>query len=141
MSIRIEHVGLWARDIESVAAFYSRYFGVRVGPLYQNPRKGFTSRFLTFDSGARLEIMTRVDVHERSPAEQLGLAHFSIAIGDEARVDELAARFIADGLVPESGPRRTGDGYYECVVRDPEGNRVEIAADCVATRSGLDAVS
>jgi lactoylglutathione lyase len=128
MSIRIEHVGLWVRDIESVAAFYCRYFGARVGPLYQNPRKGFSSRFLTFDSGARLEIMTRADVHERTPAEQLGLAHVAITIGDEAGVDALAARFIADGLSPDSGPRRTGDGYYECVVRDPEGNRVEIAA-------------
>jgi lactoylglutathione lyase len=128
MSIRVEHVGLWVRDIDSVAAFYSRYFGARVGPLYQNPRKGFTSRFLSFDSGARLEIMCRVDVQERAPAEQLGLAHVAITIGDEACVDSLAARFIADGLSPESGPRRTGDGYYECVVCDPEGNRVEFVA-------------
>jgi lactoylglutathione lyase len=52
----------------------------------------------------------------------------ALAVGDEASVDALAARFVADGLTPDSGPRRTGDGYYECVVRDPEGNRVEIAA-------------
>ena len=116
--MRIEHVGVWVRDIDLVAAFYAKYFGARVGTLYQNPRKGFESRFLAFDSGARLEIMRRGDVNERALAEQLGLAH----------VDALAARFIADGLAPESGPRRTGDGYYECVVRDPEGNRVEIAA-------------
>jgi lactoylglutathione lyase len=129
MNIRIEHVGIWVRDIDVVAAFYVRYFAARVGPLYRNPGKGFASRFLTFDSGARLEIMTRVDVQERAPAEQLGLAHVAITIGNEARVDALAARYIADGLMPESGPRRTGDGYYECVIRDPEGNRVEIAAD------------
>src|SRR5204863_15293 len=82
MSIHIEHVGLWVRDIDSVAAFYRRYIGARVGSLYQNPRKGFSSRFLTFDSGARLEIMTRADVHERPSAEQLGLAHVAITIGD-----------------------------------------------------------
>lgn len=126
--MRIEHVGIWVRDIDVVAAFYTKYFGARVGALYQNPRKGFESRFLEFDSGARLELMTRSDVSQRPAAELLGLAHVALTVGDEARVDALAARFIADGLPPDSGPRRTGDGYYECVVRDPEGNRVEIAA-------------
>jgi lactoylglutathione lyase len=126
--VRIELVGVWVRDLDVVAAFYAKYFDANVGALYQNPRKGFESRFLTFDSGARLEIMKRGDVNERATAEQLGLAHIALAVGDESRVDALAARFIAAGIPPESGPRRTGDGYYECVVRDPEGNRVEIAA-------------
>jgi len=128
VNVRIEHVGVWVRDIDAVAAFYAKYFDAKVGALYQNPRKGFESRFLTFDSGARLEIMTRGDVNARVSAEQLGLAHVALTVGDETCVDALAARFIAAGLPPESGPRRTGDGYYECVVRDPEGNRVEIAA-------------
>ena len=128
MAVRIEHIGVWVSDIDAVTAFYANYFGARVGELYRNPRKGFESRFLTFESGARLEIMTRADVSQRAGAEQLGLAHVALTVGDEARVDALAARFAADGAPPESGPRRTGDGYYECVVRDPEGNRVEIAA-------------
>ncbi|HEY6125206.1 MAG TPA: VOC family protein [Steroidobacteraceae bacterium] len=128
MTARLEHVGLWVSDIDTVAAFYAKYFGAQPGELYRNPRKGFESRFLTFDGGARLEVMTRVDVTGRAPAEQLGLAHVALCIGDEAAVDALAARFRADGIEPDSGPRRTGDGYYECVVRDPEGNRVEIAA-------------
>lgn len=128
MSVRIEHVGVWVADLEAVAAFYTRYFGARVGELYENPRKGFRSRFLTFDTGARLEIMTRDNVTERAATELLGIAHVAISVGDEATVDALAARFVADGVTPDSGPRRTGDGYYECVVRDPEGNRVEIAA-------------
>ena len=128
MTVRIEHIGLWVRDLDAVAAFYQKYFAARVGALYQNPRKGFASRFLEFGAGARLEIMTRTDVSERSGAELLGLAHVAIAIGAESAVDALAARFRQEGIVVDSGPRRTGDGYYECVVRDPEGNRVEIAA-------------
>ena len=128
MAVRIDHVGLWVSDIDTVAAFYAKYFDASVGERYRNPRKGFESRFLAFDSGTRLEIMTRRDVNQRANAELLGLAHVALTVGDEARVDALAARFIADGMQPESGPRRTGDGYYECVVRDPEGNRVEIAA-------------
>jgi lactoylglutathione lyase len=128
MKVRIEHIGVWVADLDTVAAFYAKYFGARVGELYENPRKGFRSRFLTFDSGARLEIMTRHDVNERASTELLGIAHVALSVGDEATVDALAARFIADGVTPDSGPRRTGDGYYECVVRDPEGNRVEIAA-------------
>jgi lactoylglutathione lyase len=126
--MRIEHVGLWVRDIDTVAAFYAKYFGARIGALYRNPRKGFESRFLELGSGARLELMKRSDVNTRAVDEQLGLAHVALVVGDEAGVDALAARFIADGLPPDSGPRRTGDGYYECVVRDPEGNRVELAA-------------
>jgi len=129
MSVRLEHVGVWVFDIDRVAAFYAKYLGAQVGELYRNPRKGFESRFLKFGGGARLELMTRQDVNQRAANELLGLAHVAISIGDEAAVDALAARLRADGVMPDSGPRRTGDGYYECVVRDPEDNRVEITAE------------
>lgn len=125
---RIEHVGLWVSDIDAVTAFYAKFFAARIGELYQNPRKGFESRFLEFGSGARLEVMKRAGVEPRGAAELLGLAHVAIAVGDDAAVEALAARLRAEGCQIDSGPRRTGDGYYECVVRDPEGNRVEIAA-------------
>jgi lactoylglutathione lyase len=129
VSARIEHVGVWVRDLDAIAAFYVKYFGAVSGARYENPRKGFASRFLDFGAGARLEIMTRADVSESpSSAEKLGLAHVAIVIGAEADVDALAARLRADGYTILDGPRRTGDGYYECVARDPEGNRVEIAA-------------
>jgi lactoylglutathione lyase len=127
--MRIEHVGLWVRDLDGVAAFYSKYFGARVGNLYENPRKGFRSKFLTLGEGARLELMTRTDVTETARDQTLGLAHVAIVAGDAAAVDALAERLRADGHEILDGPRRTGDGYYECVVRDPEGNRVEIAAE------------
>jgi lactoylglutathione lyase len=129
MAVRIEHVGLWVADIDRVAAFYAKYLGAQVGELYRNPRKGFESRFLSFGGGARLELMTRHDVTQRAAVEQRGLAHVALCIGNEAAVDALAARLQADGVAPDSGPRRTGDGYYECVVKDPEGNRVEITAE------------
>lgn len=128
MNMRIEHVAMWVRDIDRVAGFYARYFGARIGELYRNERKGFESRFLEFASGARLEIMRRVDVAEGSAAERLGFAHIAITVGGEADVDAFAARIAADGLDVAGAPRRTGDGYYECVVLDPEGNRVEVMA-------------
>jgi lactoylglutathione lyase len=132
--MRIEHVGLWVRDLDGAVAFYSRYFGASAGGLYENPRKGFRSRFLTLGEGARLELMTRTDVTEAAKERTLGLAHVAIVVGDEAAVDALAARLRADGHEILDGPRRTGDGYYECVVRDPEGNRVEIAAESPPAR-------
>lgn len=128
MNARIEHVALWVRDLDRVTDFYARWFGARAGDRYENPRKGFASRFLEFSGGARLEVMTRTDVGTRAATEQLGLAHIAIVVGDEAAVDALAARFTGAGVPVLDGPRRTGDGYYECVVGDPEGNRVEIAA-------------
>lgn len=128
MSVELEHVGLWVRDLDAVAAFYVRWFGARVGPRYENPRKGFASHFLEFDGGARLEIMSRIDVTAHDDVEKLGFAHVALAIGNDTAVDAIAQRFRDAGIAVDSGPRRTGDGYYECVVRDPEGNRVEIAA-------------
>lgn len=125
---RLDHVGVWVRDLDALAAFYSHYFGACVGELYENPRKGFRSRFLTIGDGARLELMTRTDVTEPARSELLGLSHVALVVGDERAVDALAARLREDGHAILDGPRRTGDGYYECVVRDPEGNRVEMVA-------------
>jgi lactoylglutathione lyase len=125
---RLEHVALWVRDVDRVAAFYASYFDARIGERYENPRKGFQSRFLAFASGARLEVMARTDIASRGAGESLGFAHVAIAIGDEAAVDALAVRCKAEGVPVLDGPRRTGDGYYECVVLDPEGNRVEVTA-------------
>jgi len=128
MKARIEHVALWVRDIERVTEFYAKFFGARIGARYENARKGFASRFVQLGEGARLEIMARTGVSARSAGEQLGFAHVAIAVGNESEVDALAARFVAEGVAVLDGPRRTGDGYYECVVQDPEGNRVEVAA-------------
>jgi lactoylglutathione lyase len=102
-----------------------------VGAKYVNEKKGFQSRFLTFETGARLELMhsAHMDPPPQMAAQQgLGLSHFAIAVGSQEGVDVLADRLRTDGFEIVDGPRRTGDGYYEAVVLDPDGNRIEIAS-------------
>lgn len=129
--MHVEHIALWSRDIERLAAFYAKYFGAAVGAKYVNEKKGFQSRFLTFETGARLELMhsANMDPPPQMAAQQgLGLSHFAIAVGSQEGVDVLADRLRTDGFEIVDGPRRTGDGYYEAVVLDPDGNRIEIAS-------------
>lgn len=128
---RIDHVALWVRDLDAVCAFYAVHFGAQVGTLYENPAKGFRSRFLTFGSGARIEAMatTQFAPLAREPgAQAMGWTHLAIALGSEQAVDELTERLKSGGVPVLDGPRRTGDGYYESVVLDPEGNRIELTA-------------
>jgi lactoylglutathione lyase len=128
---RIHHVALWAADIDRICAFYQRTFGAQVGPLYENRAKGFRSRFVTFGAGAGLEIMSSsaLSPASKEPGTQgMGYAHIAISLGSEAAVAEVTNRLRIQGVAVVDGPRRTGDGYYESVVLDPEGNRVEITA-------------
>jgi Lactoylglutathione lyase and related lyases len=127
----VEHVAIWTDDLERLAEFYAHYFGARVGEPYHNPAKGFASRFLEFGQGARLELMsTTASLAPAVPrgSQRLGLIHFALVVGDESAVDALTARLRADGHEVLDGPRRTGDGYYESVVLDPDGNRLELTA-------------
>jgi lactoylglutathione lyase len=129
MPVRIEHVALWTLDLERLAAFYETYFGARVGAPYVNAAKGFESRFLSFETGARLEIMrssTLAPVRHEPGVQRMGLTHLALSLGSEACVDELTARLRGDGYPVLDGPRLTGDGYYESVVLDPDGNRLEL---------------
>lgn len=124
--MKIEHIAIWAKDIEKVCEFYRKYFGGVVHPIYHNPIKQFTSRFVTFDDGARLEIMHRPDIETSAPSEHLGYAHLSFSVGSKEEVDSLTQQLSGEGIQVVGQPRTTGDGYYESVVLDPEGNRVEI---------------
>lgn len=129
--MRIEHIALWTPDLERLSSFYRDYFRAAVGPRYANPAKGFESRFLTFDGGARLEIMRSTllsPIQSEPGAQRMGLTHLAIAVGSEPAVDELTGRLRQNGYPVVDGPRRTGDGYYESVVLDPDGNRIEITA-------------
>jgi len=127
--VLIEHIALWTEDIERLANFYAEYFGASVGSKYVNSSKGFESQFLIFQSGARLELMktsTLRPVAYEPGAQRMGMTHLALSLGSESRVDELTARLRAAGFSVEEGPRRTGDGYYESVILDPDGNRLEL---------------
>ena len=159
--MKIEHVAIWVKDIDKVCEFYRKYFGGEVQPLYHNPTKQFTSRFITFEDGARLEIMHHPDInvetsieamfhvkrpiasvatgssltgmteHEdvglwRSHSPNIGFAHLAFSVGSKEKVDQLTQQMSNDGITIAGQPRTTGDGYYESVVLDPEGNRIEI---------------
>lgn len=126
---RIEHVAMWVTDLDAMCAFYAEAFDAAVGPLYENARHGFASRFVTLASGARLEFMTSGELHpvrHEPGAQRMGLTHVALALGSVAAVDELTARLGERGVPVLDGPRWTGDGYYESVVLDPEGNRLEL---------------
>ena len=128
---RIEHIALWVDNLDALSAFYARAFGAPIGQRYVNASKGFESCFLTFESGARIELMTtsRLSPTRHPPGTQrMGLTHLAISLGSEKAVDELTARLRSEGIAVLDGPRRTGDGYHESVVLDPEGNRIEITA-------------
>ena len=129
MKISIEHVALWVLDLERIKDFYVTCFGAVAGEKYINAGRSFESYFLTFASGgARLEIMTIPGLSRSVLDSRMGLSHVAFALGSEGAVDSLTARLLADGHTVLDGPRRTGDGYYESVVLDPEGNRIELTA-------------
>ena len=127
--MRIEHVAVWCKDLEAMKVFYERYFNATSNDKYINEKKGFSSYFLSFDSGARLELMqmgaipeSKNDVYQQFT----GLIHLAISVGSIETVDELTSQLQSDGYEVLDGPRTTGDGYYESAVLDPEGNRLEI---------------
>jgi len=191
--MKIEHIAIWVKDIDRVCKFYRKYFGGVVHPIYHNSAKQFTSRFITFDDGARLEVMHRPDIDvernvgtvtslqsdiHRSANEKmraffrfltsavfhvkqlqteeaagnsftdisevqqvgsegantiakpdtqhLGFTHLSFSVGSKEEVDRLTQQMSSEGIPVVGQPRTTGDGYYESVVLDPEGNRIEI---------------
>lgn len=129
--MHIEHVAIWTRDLERLRVFYETYFDARSGQKYVNEGKQFASYFLSFSSGARLELMSMPDIPEtRNDVLQqfTGIIHVAFSTGSEEQVDRLTRRLVDDGFTVVDGPRRTGDGYYESVVLDPDGNRIEITA-------------
>lgn len=125
--MRITHLALWVNDLEKSKAFYEKHFLAQAGAKYENKTKGFTSYFLSFPGNeVRLEIMNKTSITLKDNEEKLGWAHLAISVGSEDAVRDLTEQMRSDQVSVVGEPRWTGDGYYESVVKDPEGNLVEI---------------
>ena len=128
--MKLEHIGIWTKDLEAMRSFYVTHFNMSSNDKYINEVKGFSSYFLTFESGARIELMHRADIKEAlvEKGQLSGIAHMAISLGSESAVLELTEKSRAMGLEIIGEPRTTGDGYFESVIEDPEGNWIELTA-------------
>lgn len=125
----IEHIAIWAKDVERLKTFYTTYFECTAGEKYFNPKKKFESYFLSFAKGCRLEIMQMPGIEGRNGNVNdhfFGLTHLAISVGSKEKVDTLTEKLRKDGYEIVGEPRTTGDGYYESVILDPEQNRIEV---------------
>lgn len=125
--MKIDHIAMYVCDLEKVKEFFVRFFGAHSNEMYHNPKTGLRSYFLSFAEGARLEIMNRpeVVVAERSLFQQ-GYIHLSFSVGTKEKVDELTRALAEQGYEVLSGPRTTGDGFYESCIVGPEGYQIEL---------------
>lgn len=125
--MKIEHVALYVNNLEKARDFFVKYFGAVPNDGYHNPRTDFRSYFLTFEDGARLEIMTKPELSDSGDfLNRFGYAHIAFRVGSKEKVNLLTEQLKADGYPVLSGPRMTGDGYYESCVLGFEGNLIEI---------------
>lgn len=125
--MKIEHVAMYVNDLESMKNFFIKYFGAKSNDGYHNPAKKFRSYFLTFDGETRLEIMNKAEmVDAEKNLTRTGFVHIAFSVGSKEKVDALTAQLKSDGYEVISGPRTTGDGYYESCIVDIEGNQIEI---------------
>lgn len=127
--MKIEHIAMYVNDLEKTREFFIKYLGAVSNDGYHNPNTDFRSYFLSFEDGARLEIMNkpRMDDFEK-PLNRTGYAHVAFSVGSKEKVDELTSRLKQDGYEVVSGPRTTGDGYYESCIIAMENNQIEITA-------------
>ncbi|MDE5782317.1 MAG: VOC family protein [Lachnospiraceae bacterium] len=125
--MKIEHIALYVNDLEGAKEFFINYFDAKAGDMYHNKRTNFKSYFLCFEDGARIEIMSRPDTNDiEKILTRTGFAHIAFSVGSKEKVDKLTARLKEGGFEVISGPRVTGDGYYESCILAFEGNQIEI---------------
>ena len=126
--MRIDHAALFCRDLEQLRQFFINYFDARSNEQYHNSRTGLRTYILSFTEGStRLELMQRPDVLDADPSQPaIGYVHLSFVVGSRKGVDLLTRRLAADGYTVTSGPRTTGDGYYESSILGPEGIQIEL---------------
>jgi len=121
--MRISHIAMYVRDLEVVKEFYIRFFGAKAGELYHNPKTGLKSYFLSFDEGTRLELMNLPEMQDQKKVlVRMGYIHIAISVGSREKVDAITEKLYEAGYDVLSGPRITGDGYYESTVLGPEDN-------------------
>lgn len=125
--MKIEHIAMYVNNLEKVKNFFETYFEATANKGYYNEKTGFRSYFLSFNEGARLEIMSKPDMDDsEKPLNRTGYIHIAFSLGSKEKVDSLTRRFQNDGFEVISGPRTTGDGYYESCIVAIEGNQIEI---------------
>ena len=125
--MRIEHIAMYVKDLEAARKFFISFFGGTSNNGYHNEKTGFKSYFISFDDGARLEIMYKPAIADlKKDVNRTGYAHIAFSVGSREAVDELTARIKAAGFEVVSGPRTTGDGYYESSIVVIEDNMIEI---------------
>lgn len=125
--MKIEHIAMYVKDLEKTKTFFEIYLNARANAGYHNPKTDFRSYFLSFDDGARLEIMNKPQMQDSSKVlTQTGYIHIAFSVGSKEKVDELTAKLKEDGYEIISGPRTTGDGYYESCIVGIEDNQIEI---------------
>ena len=127
--MQLTHIALWTNHLERLRDFYVKYFNGKSNEKYVNSKKGFASYFVSFESGPALEIMQRQDITEAYDKDHIGLAHLAFHADKKEQVDQMIERFRMDGYTIAGETRVSGDGYYEGVIRDPDGNIVEIVAN------------
>lgn len=127
--MKIHHIALYIQNLEATREFFIKYFEATSNEGYHNPKTGLRSYFLSFENGAQLEIMTRPDLIEhQKEIMHTGYTHLAFSVGSKEKVDQLTEKLAQDGYTVISGPRTTGDGYYESCILGPENNQIEIIA-------------
>ena len=125
--MKVEHIAMYVTDLEAAKEFFVKYFGAKANNGYHNLKTDFRSYFLSFDEGARLELMNKPQMIDSvKDINRTGYIHVAFSLGSVEKVDQLTAKLQSDGYDVISAPRTTGDGYYESCIIDLEGNQIEL---------------
>lgn len=134
--MKIEHIAIWTHQLDVIKNYYIDWFQGIAGPKYTNALKHYESYFISFQGEARIEIMQRPDIpvnlNDSGLHQYTGFTHLAFETESMEAVNYMAEKMQNAGLPVLDGPRRTGDGYYEFVTTDPDGNRIEVTSSCLS---------